>query len=135
MSNLETALLRAKGQIPNCIAIGYVDMAQGVLLGSRVDGNHPADVLALVAAATAEQMQGPTITEIERQFAAARGAKHVDHMIDELTFKTKSGLYHVVQRCVKNPEHALVVVCGKGANPGMVGAKAAVALPAIEAAF
>lgn len=135
MTKLEDALSRAKAQLPNCVAIGYVDMAQGALLASRIDGSHPAEVLQLVAAATAEQMQGPTVTEIERQFAAHKGAKHVERMISELTFKTSSGLYHLILRCQRNPEHALVVVCGKGANPGMVGAKAAVALPIVEAAF
>lgn len=132
---IDIALAKAKAQIPSCIAIGYVDMERGVLLASRIDGTHPESVIQLVAAATAEQLQGPTITEIERQFAEARGSKIVNHLITELTFKTSSGLYHIVLRCTKNPEHAVVVVCGRGANPGMVSAKAVAALPAIEAAF
>lgn len=132
---IDLALTKAKAQIPSCIAIGYVDMSQGALLASRLDGEHPDAVLRLVAAATAEQMQGPTIQEIEAQFAAARGAKAGARLITELTFKTSSGLYHIVLRCTKNPDHAVVVVCGRGANPGMVSAKAVAALPAIEAAF
>lgn len=135
MSKLEPALGAAKGTIPNCIAVAYVDMAQGALLASRIDGNHPAEVLALVAAALAEQMQGPTVREIEKQFAAHKGAKHVDHMICKAMFETTSGLYHLAIRCVKNEEHAVMFVCGKGANAGMVNAKAAAAMPSIEAAF
>lgn len=135
MSKLETALSAAKGTIPNCIAVGYVDMAQGALLASRIDGNHPKDVLDLVAAALGEQMQGPTVRMIEQQFAAHKGAKHVERMISKVMFETTTGLYHLAIRCQKNEEHAVMFVCGRGANAGMVNAKAAAAMPTIEAAF
>jgi hypothetical protein len=140
MNKLEMALAAARGAVPECRAVGYVDMAQGALLGSSIVGNHPAEVLALVAAACGEMMQGPTVKAIEEQFRRARGSAATGHMIRRLTFETQgdnggSGLFHLVLRCARVPEHALVFVCAGSANEGMVRAKAAIELPKVEAAL
>lgn len=134
MANLDQALAAAQNAVPGCVAIGYVDMAQGMLLAKRTTGEHPSAVIELLGAVTGEMLQGPTVTEIERQFSAARGVPFKEHLISELTFKTPR-LFHIVLRCARVPDHAVVFVCAASANVGMVSAKAKLELPKIEAAL
>ena len=58
-----------------CVAAGFVDMTTGMLLGVKTVDSHPAEVLELVAAATADMFQGANVTMIEKMFKKARGLK------------------------------------------------------------
>jgi hypothetical protein len=133
MSKLESALASAQAQLPECIASGYVDMSTGMLLGVRTVDSHPREVLDLVAAATADLFQGVNVTAIEQLFKRARGVRDEVHYFEEIIV-TSHNLLHVFMRSKKYPEHAVVFVCRKSANLGMVFAKARLALPTIEAA-
>lgn len=133
MSKLESALTKAQGDIPECVASGYVDMTTGMLLGVRTVDSHPREVLDLVAAATADLFQGSNVTAIEKMFKRARGVTDNQHYFEEI-FVMSNNLLHVFLRSKKYPEHALVFVCRKSANIGMVIAKSRLALPNIEAA-
>lgn len=135
MSKLEAALSMAQSQIPECIASGYVDMSTGMLLAIRTVDSHPRDVLDLVAAATADLFQGPNVSAIEKLFRRARGvAEDGAHYFEEMVIFSVN-LIHVFIRSKKQPDHAVVIVCRKSANIGMVIAKSRVSMTAIEAAM
>jgi hypothetical protein len=133
MSKLESALTKVQAEIPECVASGYVDMSTGMLLGVRTVDSHPREVLDLVAAATADLFQGSNVTAIEQLFKRARGVNDNQHYFEEI-FVMSHNLLHVFLRAKKFPDHAVVFVCRKSANIGMVIAKSRLALSGIEAA-
>ena len=132
--SLEKALNVASSQIPECVAAGYVDMSTGMLLAVKTVDSHPAEVLDLVAAATADLFQGTNVTSIEKMFKKSRGLPQDDkHYFQEIIVFSQN-LLHVFLRAKKQDNHAVVYVCRASANIGMVIAKSRGSLAAIEAA-
>ncbi len=72
---------------------------------------------------------------IEKLFRRSRGvAEDSSHYFEEiLVFSTN--LLHLFVRSKKQPQHAIVFVCRKSANVGMVIAKGRLAMSTIEAAL
>ena len=71
--SLESTFTKTIPTIPECVAAGYVDIESGMLLAVKTVDSHPAEVLNLVAAATADLFQGPNVSMIERMFNKSRG--------------------------------------------------------------
>lgn len=133
-STLEQALSKAQNDIPECVATGYVDMTTGMLLGIKTVDSHPAEVLDLVAAATADLFQGKNVTTIEKIFRKARGqGEDGAHYFHEIVVFSDN-LIHVFARAKKNRDQAGVFVCRGSANVGMVLSKSRVAMPELEKA-
>ena len=133
--SLEKALAAAQTDVPECVAVGYVDMISGLLLGVKTADSHPSEVLDLVAAATGDLFQGKNVVEIERLFDKARGittrAQNTHYFNEIVVFSTN--LIHVFARSKKNPAQAAVFVMRASANVGMVLVKSRAAATAIEA--
>ncbi|MCG3174740.1 MAG: hypothetical protein GMKNLPBB_03020 [Myxococcota bacterium] len=132
--SLDRAIQQAITQVPECVAGGYVDMSTGMLLGVKTVDSHPRDVLDLVSAATADLFQGSNVTAIERMFKKARGLPDDGHHYFQEMLVMSDNLLHVFLRGKKYSQHALVLVCRKSANMGMVLAKARVVQATVEAA-
>lgn len=133
--SFDKALTAAQAQVPECLAVGYVDMSTGMLLGVKTVDSHPSEVLDLVAAATADLFQGTNVTAIEKMFKNARGTSaDTRHYFKEILVFSEN-LLHVFMRGKKNSDHAAVFVCRVSANVGMVLAKSRLALPALEQAL
>lgn len=131
--SLDKALINAQNQVPECVAIGYVDMSTGMLLAVKTLDSHPQEVLDLVAAATADLFQGTNVRAIEEMFKKRRGVTDSSHYFQEmLVFSTN--LLHVFLRGRKNKDHALVMVCRASANVGMVITKSRMVLASVEQA-
>ncbi len=133
--SLDAALNQGVKNIPECVAGGYVDMSTGMLLGVKTVESHPQEVLDLVSAATADMFQGKNVTAIEKLFKKNRGLEDDGHHYFQEMIVFSDNLIHVFQRCKKHSEHAVVWVCGKSANIGMVLAKSRMTLSAIEDAL
>ncbi|MFK7988560.1 MAG: hypothetical protein AB8I08_21250 [Sandaracinaceae bacterium] len=132
---LENALAKAQASIPECVAAGYVEMDSGMLLGVRTMDSHPQEVLDLVAAATADLFQGPSVTAIEKMFRRSRGQQEDgNHYFRELVVFSDN-LLHVFLRGKQYTNHAVVFVTRGSANVGMVLAKSRMSLSAIESAL
>jgi hypothetical protein len=132
--SLDKAINAASSQVPECVAVGYVDMSTGMLLAVKTVDSHPAEVLDLVAAATADLFQGSTVVAIEKLFKKSRGLPQDDkHYFQEIIVFSQN-LIHVFQRSKKNPGHAIVYVCRASANVGMVISKTRAQLAVVEAA-
>ncbi|MGD8999786.1 MAG: hypothetical protein PVF75_05190, partial [Granulosicoccaceae bacterium] len=71
--SLDSTLQEAVASIPECVAAGYVDLSTGMLLGVKTVESHPAEVLEVVAAATADLFQGTNVMLIESMFKKSRG--------------------------------------------------------------
>ena len=133
--SLDTALQNASSSIPECVAAGYVDMSTGMLLGAKTIDSHPAEVLDLVSAATADLFQGPTVVSIERLFRKARGqAEDGAHYFQELLVFSDN-LLHVFMRCKNYSDHAVVFICRGNVNIGMALTKSRMSLSKIEASL
>lgn len=132
--SLDKALQDAIAAIPECVAAGYVDLSTGMLLAVKTVDSHPAEVLEVVAAATADLYQGSNVTLIENMFKKARGVENDGHHYFQEIIVNSDNLIHVFIRNKSNEEHVVVFVCRKSANLGMVLTKSRSALPALSAA-
>lgn len=131
---LDIAIANAQKTIPECVAVGFVDMKTGMLLGIKTVDSHPQDVIDLVAAATGDLFQGPNVTSIETAFRKVRGVRDDgSHYFQEIIVNSDN-LVHVFQRAKKNQDLVFVTVSRISANLGMVIAKARAALGSVEAA-
>lgn len=131
--NIDESLSKAQRAIPECVAIGFVDMKTGMLLSVKTVDSHPQEVLDLVAAATGELFQGPNVSAIEKAFKKVRGLSNDDHHYFQEILVMSDNLIHVFQRCKRHSDMVLATICRAGANLGMVLTKARSALPEIEA--
>lgn len=132
--SLDKALQDSIAAIPECVAAGYVDLSTGMLLGVKTVDSHPAEVLEVVAAATADLFQGTNVVLIENMFKKARGVKNDDHHYFQEMIINSDNLIHVFIRTADNEEHVVVYVCRKSANLGMVLTKARSTVPALSKA-
>jgi hypothetical protein len=133
-TTLDIALANAQKNVPECVAVGYVDMKTGMLLGVKTVDSHPQEVLDLVAAATGDLFQGNNVATIEKLFRQSRGVREDGtHYFQEIIVNSDN-LVHVFLRAKKNQDMVVVTVCRVSANLGMVLAKARSSLAAIESA-
>lgn len=131
--SLDNELSNMQKTVPECVAVGYVDMKTGMLLGIRTVDSHPQEVIDLVAAATGDIFQGQNVSAIENMFKRSRGVKDDGHHYFQEILILSDNLIHVFQRAKRNEDMVLVTVCRASANLGMVLAKARAGLPAVEA--
>lgn len=131
--SLDTSLVNVQRTVPDCVAAGLVDMKTGMLLGVKTVDSHPQEVLDLVAAATGELFQGQNVAAIESLFKKIRGVKDDGHHYFQEIIIMSDNLLHVFQRCKKNEDLVLVVVCRASANLGMVLSKSRSQLTDVEA--
>lgn len=116
--SVDASVAEALEAVPNCVAVGYVDVRRGALLARRTVHPLPPEALDLVGAATAALFQGEKVAALAqfgRGSAAAVGAPAFKEV-----FAFSESLLHVFLRANKSPDHALVVVCHATANIGMV---------------
>ncbi|MDH5676199.1 MAG: hypothetical protein OEZ06_29030 [Myxococcales bacterium] len=132
--SLDAELSKVQGSVPECVAVGFVDMTTGMLLGVKTVDSHPQEVLDLVAAATGEIFQGTNVSAIEKLFKKSRGLADDSHHYFQEIVILSDNLIHLFQRCKRNESLVLVTVCRASANLGMVLTKSRSALPGVEAA-
>lgn len=133
-TTLDTALASAQKNIPECVAVGYVDMKTGMLLAVKTVDSHPQEILDLVAAATGDLFQGNNVATIETLFRQSRGVKEDGlHYFQEIIVNSDN-LVHVFLRCKKSQDMVLVIVCRASANLGMVLSRSRASLAPVEAA-
>jgi O-phosphoseryl-tRNA(Cys) synthetase len=128
------AINDAQTSVPECVAIGVVDVDSGLLLDVKTVDSHPSEVLDLVAAATGDLFQGPNVTAIENSFKKMRGVNTDVRYFQEIIVNSNN-LIHVFLRMKQKKSQVVVFVCRNSANIGMVLSKARLALPSIEAAI
>jgi len=133
--SLDGALSELQKSVPECVAVGLVDMQTGMLLGVRTVDSHPQEVLDLTAAATGDLFQGPNVVAIERLFKQVRGVSDdTRHYFQEIIVNSQN-LIHVFQRGKRNENMVLVTVCRISANMGMVLTKSRMGVAKVEAAI
>ena len=132
--SLDNAIAAVQKAVPECVAVGFVDIKTGMLLSMKTVDSHPREVIDLVAAATGDLFQGSNVTAIEQLFKRIRGTKDDGHHYFQEIIVLSDNLIHVFMRAKKNEDMVLVAVTRASANLGMVLSKARVALPSVESA-
>lgn len=134
--NIEQTLTKIQGAVPECVAVGLVDLTSGMLLGVRTIDSHPQEVLDLVAAATGDLFQGSNVIAIEDMFKRTRGVSESDnhHYFQEIVVNSDN-LIHVFLRGKRHVNLVLTIVCRVKANLGMVMAKSRLGLTDVEKVF
>ncbi len=133
--SFDAAIKKAQTSVPECVAVGYVDMSTGMLLGVTTVDSHPSEVLNLVSAATADLFQGPSVKTIETMFRRSRGQTEDGHHYFQEIMVFSDNLLHVFLRSKKYPEQAAVFVCRASVNIGMALTKSRMTLRDIESAL
>ena len=133
MADLSNALQTAISSIPECLAAGYIDLSSGMLLGIKSVDSQPAEVIDLLAAATADLYQGANVKMIETIFKKARGLKEDGHHYFQEIIVNSENLIHIFIRG-KNEDQVACFVCRKSANLGMALTKGRSSMPALEGA-
>lgn len=129
--SLDQALQKAVGEIPECVAAGYVDLSTGMLLGVKTVDSHPSEIMDILAAATADMFQGTNVALIESMFKKARGVEDNAHHYFQEMLILSDNLLHIFARMKNNEEHVICFVCRKSVNLGMALTKARSAMPQI----
>lgn len=133
--SLNEALNDVVRQVPDCVAAGMVDLETGMLLGIKTVDSHPQEVIDLLAAATGDLFQGPTVVSIEKMFKKARGLDpNNDHHYFREIIVLSDNLIHVFVRGKEDDGQVLVTVCRPSANMGMVLTKTRSCVATVEAA-
>jgi hypothetical protein len=70
---VNNSLKAFRRDVPDCIGVGVVDISTGMLLAVDTADKHPAEILDMLAAATADLFQGKTVTQIEEAWKHIRG--------------------------------------------------------------
>ncbi|MGW3207384.1 hypothetical protein [Streptomyces sp. NPDC001135] len=112
-----------RGETPDCVAAGVVDMSTGMLLSYETIDNHPPEVLDLLAGATLDLFQGRTVVMIEDVFKERRGVSDDTHFFQEILVNSDN-LTHLFLRMNEQQDVVAVVVCRKSVNVGMLFAQA-----------
>jgi hypothetical protein len=119
---------KVQQEIPECLAVGLVDMSTGMLLGVRTIDSHPQEVLDLVAAASADLFQGKSVTTIEQMFRRARGQPDDGHHYFKEIIVFSDNLLHLFMRSKKSPSIAACFVTRATANVGMALSRSRLAM-------
>lgn len=130
-SKLERALEAQRSVVPECVAVGLVDLEEGGLIAYKTTRQQPQEVLDLLGAQTRELFCGAVIQQIESIFRSARGDTSTGPMFKLFTGETDNFL-HVWKRGDKNPKLVIVFVCRANANLAMVKVQAKLAAAEIE---
>lgn len=132
--SLDQAIAKSVGEIPECLAGGYVDLTTGMLLGIKTVDSHPQEVMDILAAATADLFQGPNVSTIESLFKKARGVADDDHHYFQEIVIMSDNLVHIFLRMKSNEEHVVTFVCRKSVNLGMALTKSRQAMTGLDGA-
>lgn len=133
--SLDKVLAQVQNQVPDCVAVGFIDMTTGRLVGGRGLEGDGHDLLASVATASSELFASDSVHAVERMFERTRvGRAGNERSFQEFLVLSKN-LLHVFLRGRVNAQHVLVFVCRATANVGMALSKARLSQGVVEAAL
>lgn len=122
--------------VPDCVAVGVVDLQSGMLLGIKTLDSQPAEVIDLAAAATGDLFQGANVTAIERLFRKSRGqVANDEHHYNREVIALSDSMIHIFQRGQQAENFVLCTVCRVSANLGMALVRARMGMPTLEKLF
>jgi hypothetical protein len=104
-----------------------------MLLDVDTVGNHPREILDVVAAATAHLFEGRNVMQIEGLWKQYRGHTEGGHYFKEILVNSDH-LVHLFMRSTSDPDIAAAVICTREVSVGMLFAQARQVMREYEAA-
>ena len=132
--SLEASLQRLTAAIPDCLASGYLDTESGHLLGVSATDSRLSPGLGILGGAATDLLQTATVSLIETLFTTSRSAEagNAAHFQEVVVLSGDS--LHIFLRTRRRPNRVACFLCRKGANIGLVLAKARLCLDVMAAA-
>lgn len=127
---VEQTIAALKAEAPDYLAAAVVDLSTGMLLDVDTTGQHPQDVLDVLAAATADLFEGRRVAEIRRMWAHQAPPGRGPQAFQEILLHSDD-LVHLFVRSRTVTDLVAAVVCRRTANLGLllsVGRQAAALL-------
>jgi hypothetical protein len=130
---ISNAIKQFHEDVPDYVGCGFVDLSTGMLLDVDTVGNHPREILDVVAAATAHLFEGRNVVQIEGLWKQYRGQTEGGHYFKEILVNSDH-LVHLFMRSTTDPDIAAVVICTREVSVGMLFAQARQVMRQYEAA-
>lgn len=131
---LDDALQHAVLDIPNCIAIGAVDLTSGTLLALQSEQERPQEMLNVLTATITEMFEAPLLQAFAEIYAPAADDAARSNQFTELLLLNNHHNY-LLLRGRKRQELAVIVITKKDTPAGLLMMKALAAMPGIENAL
>jgi hypothetical protein len=130
---ISNTIKQFRENVPDYVASGFVDLSTGMLLDVDSVGNHPREILDVVAAATAHLFEGRNVVQIEGLWKQYRGQTEGGHYFKEILVNSDH-LVHLFMRSTSDPDIAAAVICTREVSVGMLFAQARQVMREYEAA-
>jgi hypothetical protein len=128
---LDQALAAAEAEVPECVAVSYVDATTGALLGLRASDPIAHGGAALVAASTTELLRSAALAAAESVFDRGRHER-APSPTEEIVVTAREHV-HLVIRLKTRRNRAVVFVCRASVEADVALGHARAAAAALEA--
>lgn len=120
---VDTTLKSFRQDVPEYVGSGVVDLTTGMLLGADTVDDQPAEILDVMAAATADLFAGRTVGQIETLWRRHTGSSDDRHAMQEVLIHTPT-LVLLFLRSAQSDDIVTAVAARRGVNVGMLLAQA-----------
>ena len=129
---LDKALRKAMSDIPNCVAIGAVDLASGTMLAIEAKEERSQEMLNVMTSAVTELFEAPLLQAFSEIYApGANPSADAGKQFTELLLLNNYHHY-LLLRGRKRTQLAVIVITTKETPVGLLMMKALGAMPDIE---
>jgi hypothetical protein len=130
--SLKSQLYKSIRGMPLCIAGGYIDLDNKILLDMLTRGPESKDMLPRLVGITEDLFQGPNVTMIEQIFNESRGSQDPDrHLFQEMVVMNED-LIHVFIRGKSFNNHIVTFIFEGEMNMGLSLSKSRKEIPYLE---
>jgi hypothetical protein len=130
--SLKSQLYKSIRGMPLCIAGGYIDLDNKILLDMLTRGPESKDMLPRLVGITEDLFQGPNVTMIEQIFNKSRGSQDPDrHLFQEMVVMNED-LIHVFIRGKSFNNHIVTFIFEGEMNMGLSLSKSRKEIPYLE---
>jgi hypothetical protein len=133
---LDQALRNAMSQVPNCIAVGAVDLNSGTLLAIEAEQERSQEMLNIMTATITELFEAPLLQAFSEIYAGngEEGSTGNPRPFTELLLMNAHHNY-LLLRGRKRQNLAVAVITRKDTSAGLLMMKAMALMPDIENAL
>lgn len=129
---LDEALRKTMSEIPNCIAVGAVDLTSATLLAIQAEEERSQEMLNIVTATVTELFEAPLLQAFSEVYSpqAEAGAAPERQFSEVLLLNSRHN--YLLLRGRTHHQLAVIVITTKDTPVGLLMMKALAAMPAIE---
>lgn len=132
--SLNRTLFQVAAFVPNCLAVGVVDLPSGNVLAQHAREPSVEDDLRLMARAAVELFRTGEVEMLESLFRETRGQTAGEDSFQESLILSEN-FAHLFLRSKTNRDQALILLAAKETSLGQLLAAAREGLASVERAF